>query len=67
MYRIRDFVVMQSLPMRMLGLMELVLLTFDNNEPLLILKGIPQLDLAQYIHDCVQKSRQNNRVVTVDK
>ena len=66
LYRIKDIVVNQSFWMKIIGLMNITLLSFDSSEPLLILKGIKISALPQSIRNHVQECRQRSKVLTVD-
>ena len=67
LYRIKDIFVKQSFWMKVLGLMNITLLSFDAAESLLILKGIRISNLPQTIRNLVQEYRQRNKVLTIDK
>ena len=66
LYRVRDYIVTQSLPQRMMGAMQLTLLTYDKGEPVLVMAGIPHSTIAQVIRNRVQQCRKNNRILTID-
>ena len=66
LYRIKDILVEQPFWMKALGLMNITLLSFDNAESLLVLKGIKISDLPQSIRNHVQECRQRNKVLTID-
>ena len=66
LYRIKDFEVSQSLPMRFLGIMNLVISTSDKSHPILKLSGIPNSNIPDVIRDLVERARRRNRVFEVD-
>ena len=66
LYRIKDILVEQPFWMKALGLMNIILLSFDKAESLLILKGTKISDLPQSIPKHVQECRQRNKVLTID-
>lgn len=66
MYRIRDIIVNQPFWMKAVGLMNVTLLSFDSNEPVVIIKGIKVSHLPQAIRNHVQVCRLKNKVLTVD-
>ena len=66
LYRIKDILVNQAFWMKITGLMNITLLSFDNAESLLTLKGIKVSSLPQAIRNHVQECRQRNKVLTVD-
>ena len=66
LYRIKDILVKQPFWMKITGLMNITLLSFDSAESVLILKGIKVSALPQSIRNHVQECRQRNKVLTVD-
>lgn len=66
MYRIKDIIVNQPFWMKAAGLMNVTLLSFDSNEPVIIIKGIKVSSLPQVIRNHVQVCRLKNKVLTVD-
>jgi uncharacterized membrane protein YdbT with pleckstrin-like domain len=66
LYRIKDILVNQSFLMKTIGLINITLISFDNAESILILKGIKVSSVAQSIRNHVQECRQRNKVLTVD-
>lgn len=66
MYRIKDIIVNQPFWMKAAGLMNVTLLSFDSNEPVVIIKGIKVSHLPQAIRNQVQDCRLKNQVLTVD-
>jgi uncharacterized membrane protein YdbT with pleckstrin-like domain len=67
LYRISDYREEQSLIMRIGGIMNIVLTSFDRDEKVLKLEGIPHSDIAKTIRNYVQESRIKNRILTVDR
>lgn len=63
LYRVRDYMVTQNLLMQFFNLMDLILVTTDPSDPVVILHGIPFSDLPDTIRTLVQKARQHLTVM----
>lgn len=66
LYRVRDYIVNQSLVMRLIHAMDLSLITTDLSSPQFSMTGIPLSDLPDTIRDLVQQCRRQNNVYTLD-
>lgn len=67
LYRIKDISATEPFFLGIMGMMNVDLITFDYNEPNLLLKGIPISSLPQDIRNLVQNCRQQNKILTVDR
>ncbi|MEI6950258.1 PH domain-containing protein [Paraflavisolibacter sp. H34] len=66
LYRVRDFVVKQSLLMRVFRIMNFTMITTDLTSPFFSMTGIPFSDLPDRVRQMVLNCRRNNRVYTLD-
>jgi uncharacterized membrane protein YdbT with pleckstrin-like domain len=67
LYRIKDISVSEPFLLGMMGMMNVELITFDTNEPDLVMRGIPVSSIPQTIRERVQECRQQNKILTVDR
>lgn len=65
-YRIKDLRRYRSLFMRIIGVMEVTLITSDRSEPILTLKGLPLSNVQEYLRNEVEMARLRNGVYEVD-
>ena len=65
-YRIKDIRVQKSIWMRVLGLMEIRLVTSDKTHKLMYIKGIEANDFSQVLRAQVEKARLESGVFEVD-
>lgn len=63
MFRIKDYILVQSLPMRLLHIMHLTLKSTDPENPVITLKGIRAFSLVDEIRSRVQEARRRNNIV----
>ncbi|WP_181308797.1 PH domain-containing protein [Rufibacter sp. XAAS-G3-1] len=66
LYRVKDIVQMQPFLLRLIGTMNLTILSSDRSHPHLVLKGIPLSNLADTLREVVEMARKDNRVFEVD-
>ncbi|WP_443192809.1 hypothetical protein [Mucilaginibacter sp. KACC 22773] len=66
MYRVKDYVVVQPLMLRVFSLMNLTLKTKDPENRRLTLTGIPVSDIINTIRDHVQKARLANHIAELN-
>lgn len=66
LYRVKDYIVTRNLIMQLFGLMNLTLLTTDLTGPVIILRGIPQSDIADTIRERVQHARHDSKIVELN-
>lgn len=66
LFRVKDYMVNQSVFERIFGLMTVSLLTTDFSNPNLEMKGVPLSDITEKIRDLVQESRLNNRIFEIN-
>lgn len=66
LFRVKDFIVSQSVFERIFGLMTIKLHTTDLSTTILSIKGVPKSNIAENIRNLVQKSRINNRIFEVN-
>jgi len=62
LYRVKDYVVKQSVFQRLFGLMTVTLITSDITHPELNLMGIPKSNIVEIVRTLVQEARRRNRV-----
>lgn len=62
LYRVKDYIVTQSLLMRMFKIMTLTLYTTDKQESILAMEGVPQSGLGDMIRDLVQRARAKSKI-----
>lgn len=63
LYRVKDYIVIQNIVMRIFKIMTLTLYTTDKMESILMMDGTPQSDLGDLIRDLVQRARVKSRIV----
>lgn len=63
LYRVKDYIVIQNIVMRILKIMTLTLHTTDKMESILTMDGIPQSDLGDVIRDLVQRARAKSKII----
>jgi len=66
MYRIKDYVMMQPLSLRLFRLMDLLLKSTDPENPMIWLRGIPESGIIDTIRDRVQEARKHNQIYEVN-
>lgn len=66
LYRIRDYVVTQSFPMQLFGLMKLTLKGTDREGPVIDIPGIPVSDIVDELCDRVQAARLKNNIIEIN-
>ncbi|TKC08035.1 hypothetical protein FA048_12795 [Pedobacter polaris] len=62
LYRVKDYVVVQSFIMQIFKIMNVTLITTDQLNKNIALIGIPQSDITDVLREYVQKARINNRI-----
>lgn len=66
LYRVKDYIVTQSVSERLFGLMTVTLITNDITNPTVKLQGILVSNITKTIRDLVQKARNNNRILEIN-
>lgn len=66
LYRVKDYVVKQSVAMRIFGIMTVTLFTTDLTSDTVSLQGIPLSNITEKIRGLVQIARINNRIFEVN-
>lgn len=66
LYRVKDYIVTQSVSERLFGLMTVTLITNDISNPTVKLQGILVSNITETIRDLVQKARNNNRILEIN-
>lgn len=66
LYRIKDYIVTQSLVLQMLGLMDLTLKSADPENPVITLSAIPASDLVDRLREWVQLARATNPILEIN-
>lgn len=66
LYRVKDYIVTQSVSERLFGLMTVTLITNDITNPTVKLQGILVSNITETIRDLVQKARNNNRILEIN-
>lgn len=65
LYRVKDYVVHQTVALRIFNLMTVTLMTNDVTNPIFKIEGIPFSDLDKEIRDLVQKARRDNQIYEI--
>jgi membrane protein YdbS with pleckstrin-like domain len=66
LFRVKDFIIMQSFLLQVFRLMDLELRSTDPVNPIIWLRGIPHSDLVDTIREHVQEGRQHNRIYEIN-
>ena len=66
LYRIKDYIQVQSLFLQLLRLMDLCLKSTDPLNPIIWLRGIPASDLVDVLRERVQDARGHNQIVELN-
>lgn len=66
LYRVKDYIVTQSVSERLFGLMTVTLITNDISNPTVKLQGVLVSNITETIRDLVQKARNNNRILEIN-
>lgn len=66
LYRVKDYVVTQSVIERVFKLMTVTLISTDTSSPEIRLVGIPLSDITETIRDLVQQTRNNNKIFEIN-
>ena len=66
MYRVKDYIVTQSLLLQMFRLMNVTLKSTDPENPVIWMRGIPVSDLIDIIREHVQEARKTNRIYEIN-
>lgn len=66
MFRIKDYVITQSLSQQFLKLMDVMLVTTDPENHSILLLGIPESAIIDIIRERVQKARQDNHIYEIN-
>lgn len=66
LYRVKDYVITQSLLMQCFQLMDLTLKTTDAENPVIWMRGIPRSDILEQIREYVQDARKTNNILEID-
>ena len=66
LYRVKDYVMNQSVVMRIFGIMTIKLISNDLTHPVFEMSGIPFSNLTDEIRELVQKARINNRIYEIN-
>lgn len=66
LFRVKDYIVSQSVFGRIFGLMTINLHTTDLSNPSLRMAGVPLSNITEIIRDLVQEARLNNRIFEIN-
>ena len=66
LYRIKDYIVTQPPIMQLFRLMNVVLKSTDNENPIVAMLGIPRSDLIDQLRARVQQARKNNNIYEIN-
>lgn len=66
LYRVKDYVVSQSVAMRIFGIMSVTLFTTDLTNGTVVLKGVPLSNVTEKIRQLVQDARIKNRIFEIN-
>ena len=66
LYRIKDYIVAQSPTMQLFRLMNVILKSTDNENPVVSMTGIPRSDLIDELRERVQQARKNNNIYEIN-
>lgn len=66
LFRVKDYIVSQSVFERIFGLMTINLHTTDLSNPSLRMAGVPLSNITEIIRDLVQEARLNNRIFEIN-
>lgn len=66
LYRVKDYIVTQSVSERLFGLMTVTLIINDITNPTVKLQGTLVSNITETIRDLVQKARNNNRILEIN-
>ncbi|GAC1310467.1 MAG: hypothetical protein NVSMB24_27800 [Mucilaginibacter sp.] len=62
MFRVKDYIITQSLILQLFRLMYLTLKSTDPENPVIQFQGIPESTITDTIRDRVQEARKNNKI-----
>lgn len=65
LYRVRDYILTQSLPLQVLRLSNLTLKTTDPENPTVLMQGIPGATIIEHLRTRVQAARLDNPVCEI--
>lgn len=63
MYRVKDYIITQSLVLQIFCLMDVTLKSTDPENPVIWMRGIPLSDIIEIIRERVQEARHVNNIV----
>lgn len=66
LYRIKDYIVTQPPVMQLFRLMNVILKSTDNEDPVVCMTGIPRSDLIDELRGRVQQARKNNNIYEIN-
>ena len=66
LFRMKDYIIVQSLFARVFRLMDVTLKSSDPENPVLYLQGIPESDLVDIIRNYVKEARRHNQIVEIN-
>ncbi len=66
LFRVKDYILTQSLLLQLFRLMDLELRSTDPVNPVIWLRGIPRSDLVDTLRSHVQEVRQHNRIYEIN-
>lgn len=66
LFRMKDYIIVQSLFARVFRLMDVTLKSSDPENPVLCLQGIPESDLVDIIRNYVKEARRHNQIVEIN-
>jgi len=66
LFRIRDFRIRQSIGMRLMGVMNVMLYTTDLTNDLVALEALPKSDLPELLRDLTVQARLKNRIFEIN-
>jgi membrane protein YdbS with pleckstrin-like domain len=65
LFRVKDYIITQPPLLQILNLMDLQLKTTDPENPILWLRGIPQIDIIDTLRDRILNSRNRNHIIEI--
>jgi uncharacterized membrane protein YdbT with pleckstrin-like domain len=66
MYRVKDYIIKQSLSLQLLRLIHLTLKSTDLENPTITLTGIPDSEITNRIRERVQQARRKNNIYEIN-
>jgi len=66
LYRVKDYTVTQPFLHQLFKIMDLTLKTTDPENPVVLLRGIPQSNIVDVLRERVQEARQHNKIYEIN-